>query len=304
MGLAPRTVVIVRKALPVALLIGVMASSCSAPRATHVLGLLTATQRWETGVVQEPNVWRSDGHWNMIYTGGWDSPALGYATANSAEGPWTKHGVVLGHSHGGWSGVAAHASTLIDRGHLYVYFASPVDGADLHVAVGPDAEHLRTLRAPALQRTGDELGIVNTSVIRTGSRYRMLFESNVAGPEHWRTGYAEGTSPTDFNARVFPLPSLQHGAGAFGGPWIGRTGDGFTVLYHAGRNGTLPTDIYRATSPDLIRWTRGPMVVEHPPGSDQAADPFVVDGWLFYDVMDNTKPSGAILSMVMRPDAG
>ena len=53
----------------------------------------------------------------------------------------------------------------------------------------------------------------------------------------------------------------------------------YHIWYHAGANGNLPTDIYHATSPDLLAWNVTPAtaVVKHQgSGSfayDQVADP-------------------------------
>ena len=87
-----------------------------------------------------------------------------------------------------------------------------------------------------------------------------------------------------------PLKTLQrHTRSMFGGCHI-ATVDGqytpknsdslYTIWYHAGANGNLPTDIYHATSADLMNWTVSPStpVLSHRGTGagfayDQVADP-------------------------------
>lgn len=271
------------------LLLGVvMLAGCAAHAETPPdPPILSASQPWEQHAVFEPNVWTDAAGWHMVYTGGWNTSALGYATARSADGPWVKHGPIIGLGHGGWSGSAARSSVLRDRGLLYVYFTEP-EGSALHVAVGPDIAHLR-LAGPVL--TGYR--VVNTSVVRDGGRFRLLFEANVGGFTHWLTGLADAASPLGpFTVRVFPLRSLQLSPdGTAGGPDLHRAAGRWVLLYHAVRHGTLPSDVYEATSTDLVHWSGRRMVVGRPhiAGVDQTADPVRVGGRVFFSVVDNPK---------------
>ena len=82
----------------------------------------------------------------------------------------------------------------------------------------------------------------------------------------------------------------------------------FVLYYHAGRSGSLPTEIYRATSPDMLTWTISnngyPIITRaHPYEVDQAADASVLqtaDGklYVYYTGIDNSKPAAKI--MVLR----
>lgn len=104
-----------------------------------------------------------------------------------------------------------------------------------------------------------------------------------------------------------PLTSLQiHAGGAYGGPGIYPTQVGglYQLWYHAvNASGDLPTDIYRATSPDLINWTPitpNPVLTHLGSGFefDQVADPCVVEvagtSYLFYDGDNNGTSTAAI----------
>lgn len=262
------------------------ANSHPAPRPPSAV--LSASQPWQHGAQGEPSVWHDRDGWHMIYSAGWDQAAIGYATAPRPSGPWTDHGKILGLGAGGYAHQAARNSILIDHCRLFVYFTAPL-GGPLMVATGPNAMNLHVVGKVLTGRP-----VVNTSVVRDGKHYRLLFEQNIDSAAHWAVGYADATSPLGpFTVRTFPLRSLRVGDGAVGGPDLHKTPDGFDVLYHAARHGTLPTDIYRATSTDLIHWTRPSLVVAHPGGFfDQAADPSEADRWLFYSVADNTHGKG------------
>lgn len=264
--------------------------------------------------MSEPNVWFDHGTWRMLYTGGWAHAAVGYATAPSLAGPWTKYAgnPVIGHGHGGWAGDAQEPSLFRDqRGMIFVFFSPGTDHpgvaghGDLMVATGTSPMQLRTAAAPALRWSPQRLAIVNVAVVQTPAGFRMLFESRVkqrtSDGALWVMGSAHGTTPLHFDVDEFPILALQQGRGAFGGPWLTRSAGHFTLLYHASQMGSLGTDIYRATSPDLHSWALDPepLVTRRPPTEvDQVADPFGVTvgdrRWLFASAMDNPRHSGLI----------
>jgi hypothetical protein len=137
-----------------------------------------------------------------------------------------------------------------------------------------------------------------------------MFESEVSGAGVFTTGYATAASPLGpFTTNTFPLPTLQIDSGMFGGPHLFKTGATYSLWYHAaiGASQNLPTDIYRATSPDLINWTTDliPKVRRfHRFETDQAADPFVVTDpasgivYLFWEGYDNTSGHATIMRSV------
>ena len=100
-----------------------------------------------------------------------------------------------------------------------------------------------------------------------------------------------GTGPLDWTVANggLPLQQLQrHANSMYGGCHIATVEGQFTprgpdgryhIWYHAGANGNLPTDIYHATSADLLDWEvapAGPVLTHQGGGSfafDQVADP-------------------------------
>jgi len=238
----------------------------------------------------------------MLYTGGWDSSALGWATAENPEGPWVKHGVVLGKGAGGWTGPVAHHSVFVDGGKKYVFFPDEIYGfgSVLRVAVGRDMQHLHVLPTPVLTPPKGGLGLANSSVIRNGSVFRMMFESRVRDGSMWNMGIAVAKTPWGpYSVQAFPLPTLQRGIlTTYGGPDLRTSGHGFELWYHAasGDDKVLPTDLYKATSDDLVSWKASSTpVFRRTKNFDQYADPVVTNGDLFFDGMNNAVPSGRIL---------
>jgi mannan endo-1,4-beta-mannosidase len=108
----------------------------------------------------------------------------------------------------------------------------------------------------------------------------------------WEIFLYEGTSAIEWKVANggAPLRQLQrHSRSMYGGPSIASV-DGvlaprnpsdqkYHIWYHAGANGNLPTDIYHASSIDLLNWTvnpTGPVLQHQGTGSfafDQVADP-------------------------------
>lgn len=239
----------------------------------------------------EPNVWYDDTaeEWRMIYTGGFDEPRLGYATAPDVFGPWTKlpagvgagNNPIIGGDAGGWARSACRGSIFFDDdGELYLYFAPAYgDTSDgIYVAHGSDPEALTVEATKALTRDRAQ----NCWVIKDGATYRMLFEYRLtaAGGDPWVTGYAEAASPLGpFTVVQEPVSGLEVGNGIWSIGWFAKQDDGtFVAWYHASiaHQSYLPTDIYRATSPDCIRWTRSEdAIIRHgvlPEEVDQVAD--------------------------------
>ena len=249
---------------------------------------LFATEAWEQGVVQEPNVYWDGARWVMVYSGGWANEVLGWATAPTIDGPWTKHGPL---GFGGGRG-----SILRDGGTLYVYH----DGL---VRSGPDIEHMGPALPRAINTTAAVTNITNTCVIKDGATYRMIFDGK--GPATgvlWGSGYATATSPLGpFTIQAFPLTLAIP---MNGGPHLTKMGDGtFSMWYHGGV-ANLPNDIYHATSTDCITWAAeaAPRITRTAPQEvDQCADPFYVadpstgTGYLFWSAMDNATPGGVIM---------
>jgi len=266
--------------------------------------VLAATETWEGAVLQEVNVYWDGARWVMIYSGGQSPEGLGWATSPTIDGPWTKQGKLL--ANGSWI-TSGRSSILFEGGTLYVYYSG---SPNLNCASGPDPAHLG---APVTVFTisGTVTSVMNTSVLHDGATYQLMFESTVSGSGPYMIGYATATSPLGpFTINTFPLPTLRI-VGTYGGPHLFKTGATYSLWYHACGDGSttwnLPTDIYRATSTDLINWT--PNVISkvrrtHRLEVDQVADPFVVTDpstgivYLFWEGYDNVSGAATIMRSV------
>lgn len=274
--------------------------------------ILTASAAWENDVVCEPSPWFHNGAWHMLYTAGWASGAIGYATATDPFGTWTKHPTpVIGDGHGGMAGFTSHHSVYVEGDTIYALYPDgpPGVGGDLVVATASiDDPTTFTTVGTLLAATGAIAGIVNTALFKRGdSDYVLMFEAHATSGPQWQIGYAEGTSPTgSFTINTFPLPTLQIGTGVYGGPDLSRQDDGtWTMLYHASTtSSSVPTAIYRATSPDLTTWTPDGAAfidrVVNPPEVDQVADAWYLvtpaRAVMFWSGMDNVAEEGSILA--------
>jgi len=119
-----------------------------------------------------------------------------------------------------------------------------------------------------------------------GGGWKMLQECGTKAGV-WQIFLYEGSSPLDWAVANDgkPLQQLQrHPGSMYGGCHI-ATVDGvfsprnpadglYHIWYHAGSRGNLPTDIYHATSPDLLFWNVTPArpVLQHQGGGSFAFD--------------------------------
>ena len=271
--------------------------------------VLRPTLPWEGACVCENHVLydASRAVFVMFYRGGWGSQAVGRAT--SADGvTWAKlpqpvFGAALNNGGEPWvyrSGADLSGELLLyttNNNPPHVFISSSTDGG---LTWTPRAS---SVPAPP---TGSLFG--NRVVWREGAQWLMLQEVMAAGP--WQTflyNSSDGLAWAVQNAGR-PLSSLQlHAGGMYGGPRFASIDGVLTPrwprdgLYHlwmhaANNSGGLPTDIYHATSPDLLHWavTPGP-VVEHEGGStfehDQTAGPVPLAvgarAFLYYDGDNN-----------------
>ena len=254
--------------------------------------VLRGDSSWELDCVQEPDVHWDGSQWVLMYHGGQGAGTtrIGYATAPTIDGPWTKQGYVPGD---GIAGATGRASSLLDGGNLYVYF-------DSHVVSGTGITTLGADSTSITLPNGGVTQVTNSSVINDGGTYRMIFDGRGTGDGgYWKSGYATATSPLGpFTVVQFPLAL---GLTMNGGPCLTKVGAVFNLWFHGGV-GNLPNDIFHATSSDCITWTTEPAARirrKHRLEVDQIADPnYVVDpstgiGYLFWDAIDNGTPLAA-----------
>jgi hypothetical protein len=267
--------------------------------------VLVATEPWEEQAVDEPTVLRDGDGYRMFYSGGFWNCFMG--EAKSRDGVhWRKsHGPVLGHGAGGEAANACHSNVMVHDGTYYAYY-SAADARhpayELRYATSDDGIHW-TARGTALDVTPAEFMNANTFVwsetAGPGNEYwYMLYESMEFDGE-WRIKLATGESPVAWHKIPMSFSDLSVGKTpkTYGGPWlVGDRYAGYTMYYHGGPTGILPTYIYRSTSSDLVHWS-GPqqvLILSQAWEFDQVADPSVVGNLMWFSGMNNSAPSGAI----------
>lgn len=270
--------------------------------------VLKASAPWEGNCVCENVVLYENGTYKMWYRGGWASEAIGYA--ESADGQnWTKsaNNPVYG---GGGSNV--HTSpgepwvSKIDG--IYWLYTTDNSGPFMNVSLSIDGMLWTPQSSSCALPPGGSLWGNRVVWREGGDTWLMLQEAMAQGAwQIYLFTSVDGLVWSIENGGA-PLSTLQvHSGGMYGGPRFARLGsdlspkfpDGlYHLWYHAGTDGGgLPTDIYHATSTDLLSWTISPStpVLTHAGHGfewDQVAGPVpVVAGegpaFLFYDGDNN-----------------
>lgn len=215
--------------------------------------ILSPTNAWEGVELAEPNVWYVSPTWHMIYRGGANG-RVGYATASSPLGTWTRSGAdpIIGGGFGGIAGNVYQPSIYREGGTLYVYFNS---ANDLRVSSGPDALNLTLETADAFSLPqGGFSTLGNTHVFKDGSTYHLIAEVSSDSGATWALVHATATSPLGpftYQATCTGFTGLV----SKDGPFVVREGGEWVMWFHGSLSGNLPSFIYRATSTDLVNWT-------------------------------------------------
>jgi hypothetical protein len=268
--------------------------------------ILSPSAAWETTAVFEPTVLYDADTWKMWYTGGWSTPAIGYATCPGTSDPtvaanWTKYG--------GNPVIATYAArgTVVKVGGLfYCYYADANPTANLKVRTSTDG--ITWGAATTVFASGLVSGITgwaNTAVwVEQGNQWHMLVEGYTGS--QWQIRASTSTDGLTWTTPGAALTTLQVGSGSYGGPWVPtppiRNGL-YHLWLHNSTSGTLPTDINHYTSPDLTTWTRvgsSPILTHTGTGFeiDQVADPCVLErngtAYLWYDGDNNTSSAAHI----------
>ena len=290
--------------------------------------ILSADQTFEGTVCQEPSVEYFNGKYHMFYTGGTASTAqLGYATATHPTGPWTKYGAVLGMGLGGETNSAPHGFLYCEDEDMYYYY---VGGADETIRVAHAVKSNPSVWTKIGVVLTDPYNLSsqwgNPCVVKDGDKYKMLIEGAV-GTASWQIGYAEGDSPTGMftynQAQLMSLRNMSLVTNTAGnskpstsGPWLGKESDEYILYYHQvglsdGVGAALPTDGFRASSKDLIRWTllderRSFFNRQAPVEVDQIADLHLCKGeneqwWMFYTAASNINSAFYICCTPLMP---
>lgn len=277
--------------------------------------IMTPAVAWEETSMQEPHVMYEGGVWKMWYTGGWDHPALGYATSTDGIA-WTKYpsNPVYGQGASSYA-YTSDAHTIIKVGSTYWLFTSGGTTTTnpfttFKVATSSDGIAWTTQSSSITIPSGKTLWGNRTVWIEGGTWY-MLQE---AGPTRWEIFLYTSSDGLTWNIGNggSPLTTFQqHASGMYGGPTVAQVPGGtqsptyggiYHVWYHAAAvSGNNPTNIYHATSSDKITWTPNSVLTHTGSGdeADQIADPSVIvvglTAYLFYDAVINATQRGVIM---------
>lgn len=250
------------------------------------------------------------------YTQGWDNTSIGTATSNDGGLTWTRYAgnPIIGQGMAGVANTAAHTGMCKEpNGTLHIFFGTTeatiypfraVSSTDGGLTWG----NVRTV----LTHAGWEAGQWgNSSCVIKDGVWHLLYES-LDSASSWQVGYAtslDGLTWTRQNGGQ-PLTTLRTGTGMYGGVDLHARDDGtWELFFHANNSGTLPTDIFRATSSDLINWERRPgySIVKRSLSFeyDQTADPAVIDingqRVMFYSGVNNPTETSKIGRAVYVP---
>lgn len=241
-----------------------------------------------------------------------------WADAPSVDGPWTRRG---------YFGTGGRGNVYEEDGVLYHYTSASNDGTPGGPIVcrsgnTPEevaaATPVNALAGVPASGPGSTIGYPyqNTYVIKIGANdYRMFFESQdaITNPGIWASGMAQATAPQGpYTITHWPLDSIRqtivpYHAGMYAPGSVYWDGSQYVLIYHGADSGNLPTEVFRATSDDLVNWTPDPLWLvrrEHAYEYDQIADPFrFVDPetgkvYLFWSALDNTE--GRFFAAIMR----
>jgi len=141
--------------------------------------------------------------------------------------------------------------------------------------------------------------------VEAANDWRMMYEYNSA---LWKIGYATSTDGKTWT-KSGSNPVLTD-TGSCGGPEVHKVGSTYYMWYQNAPSGGLPTDICRASSTDLITWTKfggstHPVFLRTETyegagnSQGQVADPCIIEAkgetWMWYDSnVDQTATNGKI----------
>lgn len=216
---------------------------------------------------------------------------------------------VYGNGTGGEAGAVHLHSLTEDSGLLYLFYAIGSTGP-IYCVVSSDGGETWASKVTALAKPAvgfGSVGLVNTSVIKSGSTYYMLVEVKLSGTPQWKIGLSDSSTITGpYTDPVAIEDFAQMVDGTAGGPSIIRGTNIFHIVYHA-QSGSIAVSaadqVYYAST-DFSTFTVSSSPVGRIPDEllafDQFADATIssYDGktYLDYAGMDNRTPFfGSIL---------
>lgn len=223
---------------------------------------------WENITMGEPAVLKlGANNFLMVYPASGSTNTLGaIGTATSTDGrSWIRNpsNPLIGNGVGGESGAAVRASLYQEGGIIYLLYSNADAGGDIMRQQSADSGATWTGKTKLLDKTVSPPtnvdGYANSSLTLNGGTYDLMVEAHHTSGTTWQIYHLTSSSvngPFTFAPNT-PLISLQIAAGGmYGGPCMRKVGNTYHLSYHAAPgSGTLPTDIYFATSTDKINWT-------------------------------------------------
>lgn len=259
-----------------------------------------------------------EGRWRMYYRGGWGVGGIGVAF--SVDGlTWTKYAknpIFGSQVSSGFAASAMQPWVVRVNTSSWLLFASSARDSKSQMVIATSPDGLAWL----LQNSSVPVPLSKTifgnrAVWQEGSGQWVMLQE--VGPSPWEIYLYR--SADSFTWKLYnqgnPLTDLQRTPGGmYGGPSLAnvdgelrpRDDDGiYHLWYHASSGqGNLPTDIYHASSEDLLRWNVTPAgpVLQHSGKDfefDQVADPSPVmrtgqPAFLFYDGDNNVVGTASI----------
>lgn len=225
--------------------------------------------------INEPSVIYDGGVFKMWYRLGWDQGSIGYATSSDGL-TWTKYSgnpvLTSNNPHGPY--VFKYDGTYYmyatdSWGPVYLYTSS--NGQSWTAYSGNPVLTLGNASA----WDGHALG--NVCVWVENGQWKMIYE---ASGSEWNLGLATSSDGKTWTKNS-GNPVLIDG----GGPDVIKQGSTYYMWFHAGQ---LPTQIYLATSTNLVTWSSRSLIVPISESweASQTADPEVcIAGstvWMFY----------------------
>lgn len=208
----------------------------------------------------EPTVFIEDGIFKMWYVKGWTAPrTLNYAT--SPDGlTWTQYGgnPVL---NLGLGTVVEHIGMVKVNGLWHLYFGDI--NSDLNHSQSADGI---TWSTPTVVIAHNayvwSVGWGNSFIWLEGYTWYMLLDSNSGTVPYWHEALFTSTDGLSWTLVSSPTVSGLDpgGVGMSGGMWMmypQKRHGLYHQWYHGSPTGAseFPTDLYHATSPDLLTWT-------------------------------------------------
>ncbi|MDP3881045.1 MAG: DUF2341 domain-containing protein, partial [bacterium] len=188
----------------------------------------------------------------LWYSGGWNSPNLNYA--ESTDGiSWTKYSSnpIID---------AYNRSNIFKSGSTYYLYAANAANTqiDLYTSSNGINFTLDTSSVIAIGSAGqwDASHIANLVVWIEGSNdWKMIYEA-VGSSGSWKIGLATSTDGRSWTKSV-SNPVINE-TGCRGGPWVNKIDSTYYLWLHGCVTGSLPTDLHRYNSTDLVSWTESP----------------------------------------------